>query len=405
MKYTEYIIIQESDVINNERFECKICGQRKRSASNMKYHLSKFHTDVEPIMSEHKCKICDFKHSVYLIVAQHMKRIHDSEEMFFTCTLCSYKNESQYKLKIHVERVHMKLRQKCDECPFVGYQTTKVKNHKLVVHEGLRYKCDNCPFVAVSQMNLKMHTKNYHMRILCELCNFTIAGEKLLKEHMIEIHEDRKVNYLVSPFESLNKDNFERPHHFSHQQPQSKTTFNCNLCHYETSDYTCLQRHTIKHERKYFNCDQCIFKSQRKSNLRHHILLTHKLTQKINILVSNFEKTHKSLLKKHNTNIKAELILGCNSCEFKTHCVTTLKKHQRKHNNKTKVIGKINKTPEEVLVQQNLKSAIDKEEGQIVRQTNLRVNKKLSNDFPRKLYIPTGSPRGRPKKSVANKIH
>ena len=159
----QYKILEKSEIVNHLSFECKICGQRKRSPTNMKYHLSTCHNVVQSFSQLiRKCKIWDFRHSKYIVVAKHMKTVHESEEMYLWCNMCSYKTAIHSRLKMHMSRVHLKIRIKRHESSFTGHYNNDVNNHKLRAHEGLRYKCEYCNFISVSKVGLKKHNINYH---------------------------------------------------------------------------------------------------------------------------------------------------------------------------------------------------------------------------------------------------
>ena len=75
-------------------------------------------------------------------------------------------------------------------------------------------------------------------------------------------------------------------------------------------------------------------------------MLEHKLTQMIDKAVSKFKNNCKSFIKKHNINIKVNMITSCGECEFQANRLASLNTHQRiKHN--VEVNNRLNKVLEE----------------------------------------------------------
>ena len=68
------------------------------------------------------------------------------------------------KYKEHIEKAHSKDMLKCTKCDYTIAKPSKLKEHVLTVHDGkkLRYRCSKCEFSATNYKNFLHHMERAH---------------------------------------------------------------------------------------------------------------------------------------------------------------------------------------------------------------------------------------------------
>ena len=159
---------QYENVVDNKLgnifFKCKLCGGKKTSRPGMNDNLLSAHDHAKPIIEKvlHKCTKCAFVSGQFIKFVKHMKNVHNSEELYSNCQLCSFKTETIYELNKHINFVHLKIRSVCDQCGYKARRMSDIKTHKLTAHEGMVFFCDLCSFTTKSERTIFTHTKNVH---------------------------------------------------------------------------------------------------------------------------------------------------------------------------------------------------------------------------------------------------
>jgi len=113
------------------------------------------------------------------------------------CQFCTYSTIQPYRLKLHMDAVHLQIRNfKCELCSFTAAQRFQLKDHKARVHDKIRnFKCELCSFSSATGYALKKHKQTVHEKIRnfkCDLCSFTSAEKYGLRRHKEAVHEKVK---------------------------------------------------------------------------------------------------------------------------------------------------------------------------------------------------------------------
>ena len=200
-----------------KRFSCSDCDYKHYFESKVKTHFKWVHLKVPRIrkgrmggVNQCPVKSCEFtsimecKENNHLLVVceeckfstnstgsleQHTRSVH--EGIVYRCHLCEdYKANRQVSLKIHIDRVHLKVpKTKCtfDECTYETYD--RLKRHIEIKHEGIiRFKCDfmNCSSASQTAKDLRrhmlVHTKEKSNK--CTECSFCSPYAGAIKRHM-----------------------------------------------------------------------------------------------------------------------------------------------------------------------------------------------------------------------------
>lgn len=87
----------------------------------------------------------------------------------------SLQTENISIIRLHIARVHLKLREKCPEC---GKQVQDLYAHNLYVHKKERnFPCDQCDARLYTSFALKSHIESVHLgeRVKCPDCSVLFA--------------------------------------------------------------------------------------------------------------------------------------------------------------------------------------------------------------------------------------
>ena len=150
-------------------------------------------------------------------------------------------------------RKHKELIINCKLCSYTTLHEKMLFNHIQNIHETpgtdstqKRFHCQLCEAKFYTFGQLKIHEKETHgeKRFKCELCDYKTTTSRFLKYHMGNRHET--VKYL------------------------------CDQCDYQANDISNLYEHKqIKHEGMGFACDQCNFIAKSFRQFRIHKISDH----------------------------------------------------------------------------------------------------------------------------------
>lgn len=141
---------------------------------------------------------------------------------------------------------------KCHECTHCDFKTedkTKLQQHIIVKHTELGnskwYKCQICEFIAQKESDIKRHKSSVHEN-LCEICGGNFDSVRNLMKHRSEKHD------------------FE--------------IFECTQCDYITEKKSDLSEHTLTHLKlnvSWYKCQMCEYRTATKVGLNRHISFKH----------------------------------------------------------------------------------------------------------------------------------
>ena len=198
----------------------------------------------EQIMTNHdekklfECSECGKTYDVEKKLKRHVKEAHEGKKHL--CTLCEKYYVTEKVLKEHVEMVHYKLKPlKCSECDHKFTRQSDLNKH-LRIHEGKKFKCPHCDSIYSQKETLNKHIKSYHSHL-----------SEISLNKSSEIY-DSKI-HLTEPFQCLNC-----PESFV-----SKYDLDNHVKYAHASD-------------KLYNCSECIYSTNEKSNMTRHFRVRHK---------------------------------------------------------------------------------------------------------------------------------
>ncbi|XP_039240310.1 zinc finger protein ZFAT isoform X1 [Pipra filicauda] len=227
-------------------FTCEYCNKVFKFKHSLQAHL-RIHTNEKP----YKCPSCSYASAIKANLNVHMRK-HTGEK--FSCDYCTFTCLSKGHLKVHIERVHKKIKQ---HCRFCKKKYSDVKN--LIKHIKETHDLQDKKVKDVFD-ELRLMTREGKRQLLydCHICERKFKNELDRDRHML-VHGD------------------ERP-------------FACELCGHGATKYQALELHVRKHPFVYV-CSVCLKKFVSSVRLRAHIKGVHADLQEDSVFNSSINQS------------------------------------------------------------------------------------------------------------------
>uniref|UniRef100_A0A3B4BHW2 C2H2-type domain-containing protein n=1 Tax=Periophthalmus magnuspinnatus TaxID=409849 RepID=A0A3B4BHW2_9GOBI len=236
--------------------ECKQC---LRTFSNRRQILKHICLKVE---EEDEVEENDHNGSKYYVV---FLLFSSPQIKIFTCKFCNKIFKFRHSLIAHLRTHTQEKPFKCPHCDYASAIKANLNVH-LRKHTGDKFHCDHCSFTCISSGHLKVHIERVHLKVKqhCSFCKCKYSDVKNLLKHMERHHnlKDSKFYLYIScrlktrqGFRQLLfhcptckrcfKSSQERNRHLLVHEPQPP--FGCMLCEYAASRLSGLTAHVRKH--------------------------------------------------------------------------------------------------------------------------------------------------------------
>ncbi|KAH0617416.1 hypothetical protein JD844_015596 [Phrynosoma platyrhinos] len=221
-------------------------------------------------------------------------RLGATQLKIFTCEYCNKVFKFKHSLQAHL-RIHTNEKPyKCSFCSYASAIKANLNVH-LRKHTGEKFACDYCPFTCLSKGHLKVHVERVHKKIKqhCRFCKKKYSDVKNLIKHIKEAHDlqDKKVKEVFDELclmtregkrqllydchicERKFKNELDRDRHMLVHGDERP--FACELCGHGATKYQALELHIRKHPFVYV-CSECLKKFVSSIRLRSHIKEAHR---------------------------------------------------------------------------------------------------------------------------------
>ena len=211
-------------------FTYEYCNKVFKLRHSLQAHL-RIHTKEKPFLCPH----CDYASAIKANLCVHMRK-HTGEK--FSCGHCSFSCLSRGQLRVHVERVHQRIKQ---HCPFCKKKYSDIKN--LLKHVRQKHNMEDAK-VKEAYDQLRLQTREGKRQLLyhCSTCQRKFKNQLERDRHML-VHGT--------------------------QRP-----FSCELCDHGCTKLPVLQAHVRKHPFIYV-CSSCQKKFISSMRLKAHLQEAH----------------------------------------------------------------------------------------------------------------------------------
>uniref|UniRef100_A0A8D3DA12 C2H2-type domain-containing protein n=1 Tax=Scophthalmus maximus TaxID=52904 RepID=A0A8D3DA12_SCOMX len=216
-----------------------------------------------------------------------------SQLKIFTCEFCNKIFKFRHSLVAHL-RTHTQ--EKPFQCPHCDYASAIKANLNVHLrkHTGEKFSCQHCPFNCLSPGHLKVHIERVHLKVKqhCSFCEKKYSDVKNLLKHIEKRHNLkeptvyqsyqqlrlktrqglRQLLYHCSTCKRRFKNQLERERHLLVHGPQRP--FACLLCDHAATKIDALAAHVRKHLFLYVCC-VCDGKLVSAQRLRSHLKESH----------------------------------------------------------------------------------------------------------------------------------
>uniref|UniRef100_A0A8D2DCB7 Zinc finger protein ZFAT n=1 Tax=Sciurus vulgaris TaxID=55149 RepID=A0A8D2DCB7_SCIVU len=236
-------------------------------------------------------------------------RLGPTQLKIFTCEYCNKVFKFKHSLQAHL-RIHTNEKPyKCPQCSYASAIKANLNVH-LRKHTGEKFACDYCSFTCLSKGHLKVHIERVHKKIKqhCRFCKKKYSDVKNLIKHIRDTHDpqDKKVKEALDELRLMTregkrqllydchicerkfKNELDRDRHMLVHG--DKWPFACELCGHGATKYQALELHVRKHPFVYV-CAICLKKFVSSIRLRSHIKEVHGAAQEALVFTSSINQS------------------------------------------------------------------------------------------------------------------
>ncbi len=291
--------------------QCDICKKMYKTSTHVAQHKRLVHSE-----KTFPCNQCEMVFKAMRNLKCHIKQFHQQKKDYL-CPDCGKGFYNEFKLKLHMSSMHLKLTVVCDIC---GDSTKNLYNHKYLKHKILsrskdgedgpasvpvKGKCDNCDttFPTAAELNDHQVTTGHHSGVVYECCDTNWVSPAAIRKHNHEehntyifacpqcpvlkcsrttinthinnVHKKLRFSCDLCPKTFASKAAYKV--HIAKPHDGSKETFPCTLCDRVALTRRELYNHTRKDHEKTVQCPHCDHKTVNQKILSVHISKHHSL--------------------------------------------------------------------------------------------------------------------------------
>ena len=272
----------------------------------------------------YQCPSCALQFKALVFLNKH-KESHENGRL--DCDQCTHKANTMFNLRNHKKHIHNVLMFFCLSCSYKSPSISSLRKHERK-HKTPTVKCKKCA-TLVFREDVHKHKRKCNKKptLFCSQCTFKSKYLGHLRNHE-EVHITGKFQCDQCDFGTEIKTNMTSHIKIQHEGGE---VFECGLCEYKTAFFGRLSRHKEIHSTDIYSCVVCEYKGKGKSNLRVHM----KRHQEPKFICTECSyKTYDSANFGTHKKVKhGNVILKCDICEYDTKSKRSLRKHAEKHIN------------------------------------------------------------------------
>ncbi|XP_064607164.1 uncharacterized protein LOC135471755 isoform X2 [Liolophura sinensis] len=218
-------------------------------------------------------------------------------------------------------------RLKCIKCHFQAYFPQQYQDH-ILTHQGDIHQCKCCKYVSFERLEVLQHTREFHPRCICKLCDFTSEHAYMIKRHLLRHNSE---GFACDICGKIYKDKYILKMHTKMVHMPADVLFECNTCDKKFTRKAHLKRHLRIHEAdKPHKCSMCDYKGCEKSDLLKHEIIHRDPEYLCDICGKQFRHVKNKEL--HVKRHRGQKDYKCGICDFYGYTFTDIRKHiERKH--------------------------------------------------------------------------
>ena len=283
---------------NNICFKCKLCNKvykGKNSKYSLEDHIKTIHEKIK-----HKCKLCCQEYSNKSALRRHVSVRHEGKRAY-KCDNCNKQFGYHHSLKNHFETTHNDLKLECSMCNSIFTSTKSLSFHIGKYHDsiGLEYEktvfeCDICEKRFMLSYRLRIHFQSAHTRLRkfkCEHCEKQFRAEADVRKHISRLHKKSEDSKVKCPL--CNSKRLYFPHYLKIHMKfckgklrknecmgmSNKEKYTCQICPKKFKFLFSLTNHFskkhLKKLEKSLKCDFCEETLKDMSSMWRHFRIRH----------------------------------------------------------------------------------------------------------------------------------
>lgn len=233
----------------------------------------------------------------------------EKQKNSFVCAMCNDTFKEKWKMREHIQRVHMSRRRNIYEnCDKVNIDTTMYKHPTIATTNEKKIPCDACGRLFRTRAYLELHQKNQ------------CTGSKI-KLPIFQANTSHNYSCMLDTFGDGN---------ISGRRHGSRTLYTCELCDKSFQRRQGLRvHHQIHTDERPYPCTYCEKAFRCRSHLNRHIY-THTGEKKYKCQVCQKAFTQSGSLRIHMRIHTGELPYQCPHCFVRFRVRKTLLNHRKR---------------------------------------------------------------------------
>ncbi|XP_012059379.1 PREDICTED: zinc finger protein 17-like [Atta cephalotes] len=272
--------------ISQRQYYCSKCHKHFMRQERLEFHKMRHNEN----MDEFICSTCGKEFSGENSLYEHYLFVHKGFRPHI-CEICGKSFQLKVRLKEHQRKHTGEMPYQCEVCGLRCRTTHALKFHKKS-HVSNRHICEICGKSFLKKQNWNEHLERHWKKdknvllpriFTCPVCNDNLPTYRMLKNHMIGIHELDRQDPLImdqKPLYECNECQEKFKHQMSLKSHKEKVhegkivplTFQCDICKNVYKAKRFLIRH-IQSEHNDNKCQQCDETFTDKKDLDHHVSL------------------------------------------------------------------------------------------------------------------------------------